>query len=314
MNRESFEFLSKRVQCPKCGSTRGFAPFKDVEGGYCHSCGATIFPDNFQSKERRKIPGKKKIETVQRFIDKAIVDGLPKFEKSVFAEYFGNLFGDGFIWHCENCFDVRSDKYRATVFIYRNYNGNFINAKSIHYQTNGKRDKQGFEVLINNEIVYFPAVFGYRTGKDGEFDKIEFFSKSKGYKQCLFNEYFLNPTNIPFSSYDLEIDYNENTPVILLESEKSVLIASYFFPEYIYIATGGVNGLTPDKAEKLKGRRVFICYDSGTSEGSKKTFKLLNEIGIKAKIINLFEDCNVPAGFDVADSVEFFFKGGKLRT
>lgn len=311
MNRETFEFLSKRVQCPKCGSSRGFAPFKDVDGGYCHSCGVTIFPDD-KTYERRKIPEKKKIETQQRFIDKSFVDGLPKFENSIFAEYFGGLFGDGFIWHCSNCFDVRSDEFGAMVYIYRDYNGNFVNMKSIPYQ-NGKRDKQGFKVKINKETVNYPAVFGYRIGKVDGFDKFEFFSKSKGYNQCLFNEYFLNPLNIPYSSYDLGIDYNENTPVILLESEKSVLIASYFFPDYIFVATGGVSGLTPEKAEKLKGRKVFICYDSGTNENSQKTLQLLTRIGIKARVVNLFDGFDVPSGYDLADAVELLFRKGKLR-
>lgn len=72
-----------------------------------------------------------------------------------------------------------------------------------------------------------------------------------GYYHCLFYEYHL--TKYPAAT------------VILVESEKTACLMTNahakHLEEFIYLATGGSNGLTDAKAPALKGRTVLICYD-----------------------------------------------------
>ena len=64
--------------------------------------------------------------------------------------------------------------------------------------------------------------------------------------QCLFGEHLLK--RYPFR------------PVALVESEKTAVICSSFWPEYIWLATGGKSQLN-DRLQVLKGRRVVAFPD-----------------------------------------------------
>ena len=64
--------------------------------------------------------------------------------------------------------------------------------------------------------------------------------------QCLFGEHLLK--RYPFM------------PVALVESEKTAVICSSFWPEYIWLATGGKSQLN-DRLQVLKGRKVVAFPD-----------------------------------------------------
>lgn len=50
-------------------------------------------------------------------------------------------------------------------------------------------------------------------------------------------------------------------PVGIVESEKTALIASLYFPECTWLASGGKNGLNIEKMAVLKGRKVILFPD-----------------------------------------------------
>jgi hypothetical protein len=64
--------------------------------------------------------------------------------------------------------------------------------------------------------------------------------------QCLFGEHLLK--RYPFR------------PLALVESEKTAVICSSFWPEYIWLATGGKSQLN-DRLQVLKGRKVVAFPD-----------------------------------------------------
>jgi len=66
--------------------------------------------------------------------------------------------------------------------------------------------------------------------------------------QCLFGEHLLRC-------------YPEKV-VALVESEKSVLIGSGVFPDYVWLATGGRSQLSIDKLRVLRGRTVVMLPDT----------------------------------------------------
>ena len=51
--------------------------------------------------------------------------------------------------------------------------------------------------------------------------------------------------------------------VAIVEGEKTAVVMAAKFPQYIWLATGSCNGLTPEKLQCLKGRRVTLFPDSG---------------------------------------------------
>jgi len=49
--------------------------------------------------------------------------------------------------------------------------------------------------------------------------------------------------------------------VCLVESEKTAIIAAAYYPDYIWLAAGSLNGLNPDKCQALKNRSVMLFPD-----------------------------------------------------
>lgn len=94
-------------------------------------------------------------------------------------------------------------------------------------------------------------------------------------KQCLYGEHLLN--------VDPEKD------VALVESEKSAIIGSIHFPRFIWLATGGWQGLKKEAVEPLKGRRVFLFPDLGMyAKWEAKAYEL-SSMGVEWKVTDYLE-------------------------
>lgn len=88
-------------------------------------------------------------------------------------------------------------------------------------------------------------------------------------RQCLFGEHLLAESC---------------KPVAIVESEKTAIIASMFFPDAIWLATGGLNNLREETTGCLKGRRIFLFPDLGAED---KWAKLAGSIpALKASVIS----------------------------
>ena len=59
------------------------------------------------------------------------------------------------------------------------------------------------------------------------------------------------------------LNSDKNKSIALVESEKSAIIASIAFPEFIWMATGGLMNLKYDLLKPLAGRRVILFPDAG---------------------------------------------------
>jgi len=73
--------------------------------------------------------------------------------------------------------------------------------------------------------------------------------RTKGFnlQQCFFGEHLLNTH--PFKT------------VAIAESEKTAIICTFFYPEYIWLAAGSLEGLSRNKCRVLKDRRVILFPD-----------------------------------------------------
>ncbi len=153
-------------------------------------------------------------------------------------------------------------KGNSTLFLYRDISGHYCNAKAIFYNESLKRNKK------------IPPRYLYK--------------KTDGYKLPLYGENFLK-------------DAPAGARVVLVESEKTAIIASYALPEIYWLAVGGSNGLTEEKAAILRDYSVSLAFDADTAgrAATERTIKLLNSLSIPAKSLNLFPGRN--DGYDLAD-------------
>ena len=108
-------------------------------------------------------------------------------------------------------------------------------------------------------------------------------------KQCLFGEHLLE---------------GNDKAVAIVESEKTAIIASIFFPDTVWLATGGLNNLREETTRCLIGRRIFLFPDLGAEE---KWLKLANSIpALRNSVISMWlnrnsDDKAKSEGLDIGD-------------
>lgn len=229
---------SKKEICPNCGQKR-FVPYvlssdgvtlAGVEFGRCdreQNCGYQRYPDG----ERYTVSEPIKIQPRER-LEYASDDLYISTDSSLF-EWAVGLLG-----------------LNDAVLAWSNYNVGCIGGRVIWWQI----DRDG--------IVRTGKVMAYRS--DGHRDKNDHYGVTWAHKhpqlkrlfngeelqQCLFGEHLLTS--------------NPSKPVALVESEKTAVVMSRFMPEYVWLATGGSQGIkSNERLAPLIGRNVFLIPDNG---------------------------------------------------
>ena len=131
-------------------------------------------------------------------------------------------------------------------------------------------------------------------------------TKSGRYLVCLFGEHLLDSGRV----------------VCIVESEKTAVIASFFYPQYDWVACGANTGLTDEKVGVLVGRTVWnlrdadiagrsTCNAKKMDKNNCKSFcpgcavphieKRLQQWNINFKGVDLFADKT--DGYDLADAI-----------
>lgn len=228
---------SKKEICPDCGQKR-FVPYvlasdgvtlAGAEFGRCdreQNCGYQRYPDG----ERYTVAEPQKIQPRPRL------------------EYAGDLHvstdSNLFEWACGLL------GLNDAVLAWSNYNVGCICGRVIWWQI----DREG--------VVRAGKVMSYRP--DGHRDKSDQWGVTWAHKhpqlkqhfdgeelqQCLFGEHLLAA--------------NPKKPVALVESEKTAVVMSRFFSEYVWLATGGSQGIkSNERLAPLVGRKVFVVPDNG---------------------------------------------------
>ena len=85
--------------------------------------------------------------------------------------------------------------------------------------------------------------------------------------------------------------------VAIVEGEKTAVVMAAKVPQYVWLATGSCNGLTLEKLECLKGRRVTVFPDSGCYEKWKEIMERTQ--GIDYNITDKLEQ--YPPNTDLVD-------------
>jgi hypothetical protein len=108
-------------------------------------------------------------------------------------------------------------------------------------------------------------------------------------KQCLFGEHLLS---------------DKSKAVAIVESEKTAVVASVYFPQFIWLAAGSLNNLSEERCNVLRGRRVLLYPDINGFEKWRIKAKELSHIA-SFQVSDLLEQKATAAereqGFDLAD-------------
>ena len=81
----------------------------------------------------------------------------------------------------------------------------------------------------------------------------------------------IHPIHALFGLHLLTLD-SQFPPVAVVESEKTAIICSEHFPEYLWMATGGLSELSPDKLFPLRGRRIILFPDTDPDGTAYRTW------------------------------------------
>lgn len=263
---EPYKGLNSRFHCPQCDKKNVFTRYIDTETGQyinanvgrCNresNCGYHYKPkqyfadkhitgDTREKKTLQPIPNavlkKKAVSYIDNSIFKASLKG---YDDNCFVSYLVNLYGREKTDEVIRTYAIGTSKHwdGATVFWQIDNSGRIRTGKIMLYDPIvGKRVKEPF-----SHITWVHSAL-----KIKDFDL----------QQCFFGEHLLK---------------ERSKPVAIVESEKTAIIASVYFPEFIWLATGSLSNLTIEKCSVLKNRDVVLFPDlKGYGKWHEKSIEL----------------------------------------
>ena len=94
-------------------------------------------------------------------------------------------------------------------------------------------------------------------------------------------------------------------PVAIVESAKTAILATPYLPAFVWLATGGLSYLTPERLASVKGRRVVLFPDAGALGNWQARAKRLRALGfdveVSEQLEQLADESERAAGLDLAD-------------
>lgn len=182
-----------------------------------------------------------------------------------------------------------------TAFLLRNLSGQDLNIKFVKYTAEGKRDKTpGEKTKLMFPPHYLGKAYLKREGlitAEQEENWQHYFT----FGRCFYGEHL----------WDAAKD------TMIVESEKTAVIASFFLPDYNWLATGGNHGLKYEQFAILQngytGRIINLVDNDVAGYLKSKTIEWLRELAKfheapeRIKSINLLEA--YPEGWDLADLI-----------
>ncbi len=188
-------------------------------------------------------------------------------------------------------------KWKFTAFLLINRDGVPVNAKFVAYTPAGKRDKSENSEGAPNSIPHYLGKAYLRSEKiETDTAKLEDWQDYYKFARCFFGEHLFDPRR----------------DTCLVESEKTAVIASFFFPGYNWLATGGNHGMMFDQFEIFYGYtgRIWNIVDNDIAGYEKsKTIQWLDKLAeLREKkdeilSVNILE--GLPSGYDLADAIIF---------
>ena len=297
---QPYKGVATRHTCPACHKKRCFSRYIDTEKqisfpddvGRCdheQSCGYHLTPKEYFERNPQAKPvhcdfatpsawrakPTEQLKPTSFIAAETVSQTLHGYEKNNLYLFLRSKFGPEDALRLMKDYRVGTSKHwpGSCVFWQTDIKGCVRTGKVMLYNAeNGKRVKEPF-----NHVTWVHSLL-----KLPEFNL----------RQCFFGEHLL--------------PMNRGKPVAIVESEKTAIVASYYLPEYVWLATGGKHGcFNTDALRVLRGRQVTLFPDLGATQQWREKLPLLKSLGIEANIFNFLEesasDDERTEGYDMAD-------------
>jgi hypothetical protein len=250
--------------CP-CGKSNGDGKFNPYSGyadkGYCHSCGKTFAPEQDKSyhRVRTSYQQSKPYKPIQRHYSPTKIDTIPhelyikSFDamKNNFLYFIAKHFGMEKAKELQAMYHIGSSNHwqGATVFWYIDAQKRIRSGKIMLYHADtGKRVKEP-----RSHVAWVHTAL-----------------KSFTYSACLFGEHLITP--------------NDNRSIAIVESEKTAIIASVYFPQTVWLASGSKGNIKEELLAPCKRRPIVFYPDNDGYEAWCKHAKALRKSGFDISI------------------------------
>ena len=158
-------------------------------------------------------------------------DTMTAYEKNNLIAFIRKRWGKDAVQKITSSYPIGTCKFwpGATIFWQQDAEGRFRTGKIMLYnKENGHRIKDPVSRIM--WVHKLPLFHDFNL------------------KQCLFGESLIK---------------DNDKPVAIVESEKTAIMASLFFPDATWLATGGLNNLQSEKTRCLSGREIILFPDLG---------------------------------------------------
>ena len=274
---QPYKGMSSRHTCPGCGKKKTFTRYIDTITGYeideiagrCNrevNCGYHLTVKQFSQSNNAELVSHRPESSLPTRHRQKQCSYIPSdlFQKSLSVNYIdrNNLVQ----------FLIRAFNVETTISVIRKYNvgtSRHWNGATVFWQVDSiGRIRAGKVMLYNPDSgrrVRHP--FNHLTWAHKAL-KLQDFNLN----QCLFGEHLLAT--------------NRSSTVAVVESEKTAIISSIYFPEFIWVACGSLTNLTKERCQALAGRRVVLFPDlNGFDKWSERS----KNIGAGVVVSDLLE-------------------------
>jgi hypothetical protein len=281
----TYKFNPKRnfhLSTPCCNRSNKDGKFSNYLGlpeqfGYCHSCGQQTLPLSiFTDENGNKFtwnPIQNKFEPSIFVLQKKSIHTPLEFPVKPKINYID----EDAIW---KSFHVMPEN-NLLLYLQSKYGNAKVNEAKVTYAIGTSKDGGAIFWSINSDLKVQKSKIAYYDNNGKRTQKFAVpYKNADGYYSCLFGEHLI---------YD---KYKGIDTIVLVESEKTAIVGHINLPQYIWVAYGGINGLTNDKLDCLIGHRVVLIPDMSENAVSIMYDKIpyMCSLGINASIWDMTDE------------------------
>lgn len=289
-----------KVTCPACGRAKKLVRYVDTQTGHfladyvgkcdrIFKCGYHYTPSDFFRDHPwlNEIPSYRPVSycineqtSKPSFIERGrMIESMNCCQSSTLFRFLSSIWGEDETMRLFRLYNVGGTPAMAGAVVYWqvDVNGRIRTGKIMRYGNDGHRIKE--DGLVNfmwahrmKSMIENPSSFNL--------------------VQCFFGEHLL--------------PVYPDSKVMVVESEKSAIIASHYYPQYLWLASGGCCGcLNQTASQILKGREVWLVPDLDAEDRWRGKLFMLRSITPTVGIVTAISDMATPeqraAKLDIAD-------------
>ncbi|HZX59969.1 MAG TPA: DUF6371 domain-containing protein [Mucilaginibacter sp.] len=311
---EPYKGRASRHPCPNCNHRRDtFKRYIDTQTGQhladhvgkcdrVDGCGYHYPPREYFAAT----PGARPVSSFSQAAPAKRFDTLPRryvdestraYQCNNFVQFLTKCFGDNTALRLAELYKIGTSKHwpGATIFWQIDADDRVRTGKIMLYnRTDGHRVKQPFNhITWAHTLLMRSANCQMRNEELKKTSAIGISTSDFKLQQCFFGEHLL--LTDPFKT------------VAIAESEKTAVICSFFYPKYIWLAAGSLEGLSWDKCKVLKDRNVKLYpdvngYDKWRQKAREMNLRLpAARFSVDDTLEQVATDDERERGIDIAD-------------